>query len=77
MLEQAVNQYFVHIHCICNLQQPFLNDSAEGRKMAVEFMSPEPGRDATHDTWVCSQARICSQTRYRLRYAARYMYMYT
>ena len=31
----------------------------------------ETGRDRTRDPWICSQARICSQTRYRLRYVAR------
>ena len=31
-----------------------------------------PGRDRTCDPWICSQTRICCQTRYRLRYAARY-----
>ena len=31
-----------------------------------------PGRDRTRDPWICSQTRICCQTRYRLRYAARY-----
>ena len=30
-----------------------------------------PGRDRTRDPWICSQTLICSQTRYRLRYAAR------
>ena len=30
-----------------------------------------PGRDRTRDPWFCSQTRICCQTRYRLRYAAR------
>ena len=29
------------------------------------------GRDQTLDPWICSQTRICSRTRYRLRYAAR------
>ena len=29
------------------------------------------GRDQTRDPWICNQTRICSQTRYRLRYAAR------
>ena len=29
-----------------------------------------PGRDRTRDPWNCSQTRICSQTRYQLRYAA-------
>ena len=32
-----------------------------------------PGRDQTRGPWICSQTRICSQTCYRLRYAARYM----
>ena len=27
-----------------------------------------PGRDRTRDPWICSQTRICRQTRYRLRY---------
>ena len=30
-----------------------------------------PDRDRTRDPWICSQTCICSQTRYRLRYAAR------
>ena len=30
-----------------------------------------PGGDRTRDPWICSHTRICSQTRYRLRYAAR------
>ena len=32
-----------------------------------------PDRDRTRDPWICSQTRICSQTCYRLRYAARYL----
>ena len=31
-----------------------------------------PGRDRTRNPWICSQTRICSQTCYRLRYAARF-----
>ena len=31
------------------------------------------GRDRTRDPWICSQTRICCQTRYRLRYATRYI----
>ena len=30
-----------------------------------------PDRDRTRDPWIFNQTRICSQTRYRLRYAAR------
>ena len=30
-----------------------------------------PDRDRTRDPWICSQTSICSQARYRLRYAAR------
>ena len=29
-----------------------------------------PDRDRTRDPWIRSQTRICSQERYRLRYAA-------
>ena len=32
-----------------------------------------PGRDRTRDPLICSQTRICCQTRYRMRYAARYL----
>ena len=35
-LEQAVNQYFVHIFSLVIDKQPFLNDSEEGRRMTVE-----------------------------------------
>ena len=35
-----------------------------------------PGRDRTRDPWICSQTRICCQTRYRLRYAARYLHWF-
>ena len=28
-----------------------------------------PGRDPTRNPWICRQTRICSQTRYKLRYA--------
>ena len=28
-----------------------------------------PSRDGTRDPWICSQTRICCQTRYRLGYA--------
>ena len=31
-----------------------------------------PDRDQTRDPWICSQTRICSQTCYRLHYAARH-----
>ena len=31
-----------------------------------------PGRDRTRDPWICSQTRIYGQSRYRLRYAARF-----
>ena len=35
----------------------------------------EPSQDQTRDPWICSQTRICCQARYRLRYAARYLYI--
>ena len=37
--------------------------------------SMEPGRDLTRDPWICSQTRICCQTLYWLRYAARFSFM--
>ena len=45
----------------CNWQQPFLNDSAEGRRMneIVYHESMGPGRDRTRDPWISSQTRIC------------------
>ena len=63
----------------CNLQQPFLNDSAEGRRMTIEIIS------RSSSTKVCDRAgielatpgsavktHICCQTLYWLRYASRY-----
>ena len=38
--------------------------------MIILHESMVPGRDQTRDPWICSQTRICSQTHYRLRYAA-------
>ena len=45
--------------------------------MTIEFYfiinhheSMGPGRDQTRDPWICSQTRICRQTRYRLRKAS-------
>ena len=35
-----------------------------------------PGWDRTPDPWICSQTRICCQTCYWLRYAARYWVLY-
>ena len=65
----------------CNWQQPFMNDSFSGREendhrnyfMINLHESMGPGRDRTRDPWICSQLRICNQTRYRLHYAARYV----
>ena len=38
-LEQAVNQYFVQILSLVTDNNPLLNDSAEGRRMAIEIIS--------------------------------------
>ena len=38
-LEQAVNQYFVHILSLVTDNNLFLNDSAEERRMNVEIIS--------------------------------------
>ena len=65
----------------CNWQQPFMNDPFSGRVendrrnyfMINLHESMGPGRDRTHYPWICSQLRICNQTRHRMRYAARYI----
>ena len=57
-----------------------MNDSFSGREendrrnyfLINLHESMGPGRDRTRDPWICSQLRICNQTRYRLHYAARY-----
>ena len=38
--------------------------------MIILHESMGPGNDRTHDPWICSQTRICSQARYRLHLAA-------
>ena len=38
-LEQAVNQYFVHILTLVTDNKPFLNDSADGMRMTIEIIS--------------------------------------
>ena len=38
-LEQAINQYFVHILSLVTDKKRFLNDSAEGRRMTIEIIS--------------------------------------
>ena len=54
-----------------------MNDPVEARRMKLfHDQSPRnmgPGRDPTRDPWICSQTRICCQTRYRLSYGARYI----
>ena len=38
-IEQAVNQYFVHILSLVTDKNPFQNDSVEVRRMTVEIIS--------------------------------------
>ena len=38
-LEQAVNQYFVHILSLVTDKQSFLNHNEEGRRMTIEIFS--------------------------------------
>ena len=77
-LEQAVNQYFVHILSLATDNNPsWMIQRKGGEWLRNYFMinlheSMGPGRDPTCDPWICSQTRICCQTRYRLRYAARW-----
>ena len=56
---------------LLEIQKYYLNDSAEGRRFTMEiffminlYESTERGQDQTHDPWICSQTRICSQTHY-------------
>ena len=76
-LEQAVNQYFVHVLLIVTD-----NNLAEGRRMTVDIISwsistksIRQDRDPTPDSWICRQTRICCQTLYRLCYSARIHYL--
>ena len=39
---------------------------------SVHLTTLFPGRYQTQEPWICSQARICCQTCYRLRYTVRY-----
>ena len=74
---KAVNQYFVHILSLVTDNNPsWMISGREENDRRKYFMinlheSMRPGRDGTRDPWICSQIRICCQTRYRLRYAAR------
>ena len=70
-LEEAVNQYFVHILSFVTDNNPSWMIQRKGGINLHRSMGP--GRDQTCDPWICSQTHICCQTRYRLRYAARLM----
>ena len=65
-LEQAVNQYFMHILSLLTdnnlswmIQRKGVNDRKD-KSMIHLHKSMGPGRDRSRDPW------ICSQTRYRL-----------
>ena len=71
-LEQAVNQYFVHILSLVTDNNPF--KGGEWPQKLFHNQSPRKygtGRGSTCNSWICSQSRICCQTHYRLRYTAR------
>ena len=73
-LEQAVNLYFVHIFSLVTEKQTFWKEENDRRNYFRINLheSMGPGQDQTRYPWICSQIGICSKTRYRLRYAARY-----
>ena len=71
-LEQAVNQYFVHILSLVTDNNPF--KGGEWPQKLFHNQSPQKygtGRGSTCNPRICSQSRICCQTHYRLRYTAR------
>ena len=76
-LEQAVNQYFVHIISLVTDNNPSWISRREENDRKNCFIinlheSKWPGRDRTSYPWICSETRICYQTLYKLRYVARY-----
>ena len=71
-LEQAVKRYVLHILSLFS----FLNHSAERRRKITEIISWSISmkvwdQTGTRDPWICRHTSICSQTHYRLLYAAR------
>ena len=76
-LEQAVNQYFVHILLLVTdnnsswmIQQNGENDR-RNYFMINLHESMGRGQDRTHNQWIWSQTPICCQTGYQLLYAAK------
>ena len=76
-LDQVVNQYFVHILSLVTDNNPSWMIQQKGGEndrrnyfMINPHKSMGPDRDRIRNPWICSQAHICCQTRYRLRYAA-------
>ena len=80
-LEQAVNQFFVHILLLVTDSNPSWMIQRKGEEWPKNdrrnyFLiniheSMGPSRDRTRDPWICSQTHICCQTCYRLHYGAR------
>ena len=68
-LEQAVNQYFVHILSLVTDNNPsgMISEREENDRRNYFMINLHdcmgPGRDRTRDPWICSQTRICCQTR--------------
>ena len=79
-LEQAVNQYFLHILLLVNDKQTFLNDSAEGRRITIEniswSISTKVWDRARFELVTPGSAvrRICSQTCYRIPKRGRHLF---
>ena len=75
ILDQAVNQYFVHILSLVTGNNPYSISGREENDSRKDFIislldSMGLGRDRTHDPWTCSQTRhrMCYAVRYRLLY---------
>ena len=77
-LEQAVNQYFGHILSLVTYNNSSWMIQRKGGEWPQKlFCNQSPrkygtGPGSNSQRWICSQTRTCSQTCYRLCYAARY-----
>ena len=75
-LDKAFNQYFFHIFSLVtdNNASWISRREENGRRnyfMIDLYECMGPSRDWFHDPQICSQTRICSRTRYSLRYTSR------
>ena len=73
-LEQAINQYFVHILLLVTGNNPSWMTQRKGGEWPKNYFITN--LHETHDPSICSQTGIYSQTRYRLCHAAQSLILY-